>query len=148
MTWVKYQPEKTVLGAVPMFRWGKDHWSTLCYLETIAVDNKGLVKIPEMRTNVAVHPEYVHHITDKEYPTRLRDGFELPNHDDWSCMEDMICVGLMIAEMEARKVRITLTEFGWCIAGALRRYRGMGGTLAKFSETLIGGQHAEGTDSN
>ena len=66
-------------------KWGKDHWSTFAYVETLAVDggNDGIA-IPDnckMRTNEKTHPYLVGstgYITDafngSGYPTRLKEG--------------------------------------------------------------------------
>ena len=71
------------LKPIPMNKWGKDHWSTLIYLETLAVDNKGFAK-PEnirMRTNEIRHPHLVGHtfpgsnaLSGSAYPTKLKEG--------------------------------------------------------------------------
>ena len=86
---VKYESEGNLFGeweVVPPTDWGKDHWSTLAFLETAAVDNKGLVQNAHMRAHPRLHPKYAHTGSTGEYPTRLKDGFELKDHDDWSCM--------------------------------------------------------------
>ena len=73
------------LEHIPMSKWGKDHWSTFAYLETLAVDGgKGGWAIPEkarMRTNKKRHPHLLGStgfssdaLNGSKYPTRLKDG--------------------------------------------------------------------------
>lgn len=88
---------------IPMERWGKDHWSTLAYLETLAVDGSGWA-IPvnvRMRTNEIRHPHLVGNtgtgsnaLHGSKYPTRLKEG-EVKGHDDWDCVDDAIKEGLV-----------------------------------------------------
>jgi len=151
MTKVRYQPENTpptTWEFVPPTRWGTDHWSILAFLETMAVDNKGLVKVAHMRTHPDVHPKYVHHDTEKLYPTRLRDGSKLNGHDDWSCMEDMISAGMMFALMRDRRVWIFLTPFGADVAGTLRAFKARGGLYRDFSGYYFDMEAEGGTDDD
>lgn len=41
---------------VPVAAWGKDHWSTLAYVETRTVDHKGLLDHDHMRCSPGLHP--------------------------------------------------------------------------------------------
>lgn len=159
MTKVQYQSEntpRTTWVIVPPTEWGKDHWSTLAFLEAMAVDNKGLVKVAYMRTDPDIHPKYDHDgeaRKRKKYPTRLRDRSELTGHDDWSCMEDMIDARMMFALMRDRRVWIFLTPFGTDVAGALRAYKAWGGLYRDFSGYYFdmeteGGKDVQSTDSN
>lgn len=100
----------TTYEPVPIERWGKDHWTTLLYVETRVVDHHGWVAGQHMRTNMARHPRFdgwmredgrvvrptVHSPGDgSQYPTRLRDDEELTDHDDWDCLHDMREAGLL-----------------------------------------------------
>lgn len=96
---------------VPMDRWGKDHWTTLLYLETVCVDHRGKIEPLKMRTSRRnsrlagkLHGE-THIMGKDEYPTRLKptqveraefDRVDLVGgHDDWECMNDMADLGLL-----------------------------------------------------
>lgn len=119
---------------VPMERWGKDHFTTLLYLETRAVDYRGEVAPEKMRTSRRnwrlagrVHRS-VNIMGKDEYPTRLRptqseratfDSVDLlGGHDDWECMFDMAEAGLLTFEVadERRsyplKVTVKMTDKG------------------------------------
>lgn len=140
--WEKYLPEH---GAdyVPPETWGKDHWSTFAYLETLTVDRKGVVQNAKMRCNNRLHREFA---TDrqlkmtKEYPTITKQG-PIHKHDDWSCVEDMVYYGYITAETrqvskafnDNTQCRVALTPFGQKIAAELRQHKAAGGNFADFT---------------
>lgn len=91
---------------VPMHRWGRDHWSTLAYLETRCVDHDGVIENSHMRTAVMRHPTFLGKaqrrsgMTQRDYPTmvhpdELNAGTEFPDHDDWDCLVDMVDAGFV-----------------------------------------------------
>ena len=101
-TWSEYKPEGN--DYIPIDQWGQDHWSTFAYLETRAVDDRGLIDNRKMRCNPRLHREFAHGggytgmlCDGSKYPTRLKDG-EIDRHDDWSCLEDMVAAGLIVAQ--------------------------------------------------
>ena len=136
--------------SVPISEWGKDHWSTLAYLETCAVDHDGYVDSRKMRAS------------DPAYPTRLKridpeQPNEEPNHSDWDCLADMMIEGLiepapgrlasgrlLWEDVEAHTRRaqtatgrhetsqIKFTPKGSAVAGALRVHKANGGNFAGF----------------
>ena len=80
---------------VPIEYWGRDHWSTLAYVETVCVDNKGRISLARMRCSAKRHPALLSAVGDntgREYPTFLKEG-ELTDHDDWDCLLDMESIG-------------------------------------------------------
>lgn len=119
---------------IPPAEWGHDHYSTLAYIETVCVDNKGRINAVKMRSD------------GKTYPTRLREGKEEPDHSDWDCLRDMEAAGLLTfgrvdhAELRRRKpsqVRVLshdveLTDLGYEVAGRLRTHKGKGGNWRDF----------------
>jgi hypothetical protein len=112
---------------VPMEQWGKDHWSTLLYIESRAVDGGGQPKMAQMRQwpgrprrgweGGGMLPE------PAAYPTRLKNGSRLAEHDDWDCVSDMEAAGLVEWHGTGLQPIIKLTSYGWLVAGALRRHR-------------------------
>ena len=146
MTWIKYEPNGG--DYIPVERWGRDHWSTFAYLETRVVDGNGLIDNRKMRCAARLHREFAHvdpvlgRLQDGgKHPTRLKDG-EIENHDDWSCLEDMVEAGLIEAwwtpnplnrPFGGAKAKIELTEMGFVCAGLLREYKAKGGTFGTFS---------------
>ncbi|GAB2734739.1 hypothetical protein [Nocardioides pakistanensis] len=97
-------------------RFGKDHYSSLLYVEVRAVDHKGFLAHDHMRCDGKRHPfllnakrRSIAFGTEQadahgKYPTRLRrnaDGTvdELPDHDDYDCLGDMVACGWLIVQM-------------------------------------------------
>ena len=146
--WVQYDPEDGEY--IPMDKWGEDHWSTLAYIETRIVDYDGILDNRHMRTNPRLHRELVG-ITFGEiqdgsaYPTRLKGSKTQINHDDWSCLEDMVARGLVDAwfyrpdddSVFGNATSLCfLTEKGQAIAGQLRIHKGYGRNFSEFAPTL------------
>jgi hypothetical protein len=150
--WTTYEPDGE--DYVPVERFGKDHWSTFAYLETRAVDAGGVIDNRKMRCHLRLHRTFAANppnasvgspIDGSAYPTRLKDG-ELPNHDDWSCLEDMAAAGLLVAEFRTAhhgwpvgggEARIRLTPAGLEMAAKLRAHKAAGGTFAAFEPGLV-----------
>lgn len=107
--------------AVPMERWGKDHWSTFAFVETRIVDHRGVLDHDRMRTHANRHPMLMGAKSrvgrlgssgdGSAYPTRLKRALplgqvtgdpqpvELPHHDDYDCLDDAIAAGLLTVHM-------------------------------------------------
>lgn len=137
---------------IPLSRWGKDHWTTLLYVETRCVDHKGLPQAEHMRSEPG-RPRRGHFkIVDGEermrpssesrarrYPTRLNDGTEVFGHDDWDCASEMESAGLLLWEGTSMAPVFKLTDLGWQIVGELRRWRAEGKSSASFvTEVYMG----------
>lgn len=109
---------------VPIKFWGKDHWSTLVYVETCVVDGQGELSPQRMRCDSKRHPEKVYGLRDLppgEYPTMLFGGVLLDDHDDWDCLKDMEAEGLL--EIAWAINVVALTDRGFAAAHALRKHR-------------------------
>lgn len=130
------------LKPIPMSRWGKDHWSTLIYLETLAVECKGLAKPvnARMRTNEKRHPHLVGGdfrfglgagIGGSEYPTRLKEG-EVKEHDDWDCVDDAIEEGLVGDVGTGLNRSYKFTKLGKEVMAKLRQFKMDGGNFGDF----------------
>ncbi len=123
-----------------MTRWGKDHWSTFAYIETRTVDYKGILNNRHMRANPRLHREFAHIQDGKDYPTIIKGGDVIENHDDWSCLEDMVAndlVRVWVKQVETRVfnnslARVELTETGRWVANQLREHKAAGGMYATF----------------
>jgi hypothetical protein len=102
--WAANQLLRWRAEGVPIEHWGKDHWSTFAYAAHVATSDKDSVIEPDrMRTDGNRHPHGVGYTkrmlgtdtTAKLYPTRLRQGQLLLEHDDWDCLDDAVHAGLM-----------------------------------------------------
>ncbi len=106
--------------------WGKDHKSTLVFIETICVDQGGVPGAEKMRTwsgrplrgKVRGFPSEG---GGRDYPTRLADGTEVSEHDDWDCVDDMVAAGLVIWGGTGTHPVFELTDLGWVIVSMMRR---------------------------
>lgn len=131
---------------VPVSEWGKDHWSTLAYIETVCVDSvttKGIGSIvfDRMRVDRHRHPMLIGRRqavsfsgvrdNEKNYPTRLRNDRELHDHDDWDCLDDMEKAGLVEVISQANG-RVRMTDAGLAMAAKLRAHKARGGKYADF----------------
>lgn len=103
--------------------WGKDHWSTLLYLEARIVDYGRKIDDRNMRTWDLS--------SDKNYPTVLKDGTELDRHDDWECLHDLIEAGFAMSLEDGETY--DLTNWGWQTAGELRRWKAERKLLKEFT---------------
>lgn len=122
---------------IQITNWGKDHWSTFAYVETLAVENKGIA-VPDnvrMRTNEKTHPHLVGHLLGNmggsKYPTRLKNK-EILGHDDWDCLDDAVEEGLLEDVGTGLNRAFKLTEKGMKVAAMLREHKMKGGTFSTF----------------
>jgi len=119
---------KTTWDGTPVSpeRWGKDHLSTLLYIETLCVDGNGRPRADRMRTNRGaplrgkVSGPPVHF--SKDYPTRLRCGTELWAHDDWDCAYDIETFGFIEWKGTGISPVFVMTDAGRELTGRLRRH--------------------------
>jgi hypothetical protein len=120
---------------VPIADFGQDHWSTLAYLETRAVDHRGLLQREHMRVDPARHPLHAHRGSQGMVsPTRLAANQELDNHDDYDVIDDLVAAGLLHPlGGTGLQPRVALTEEGWRVAGLLRRWRAAGCSFNAFA---------------
>lgn len=136
--------EERLLGeaaklAIPIEQWGKDHWSTLSYVETVAVDYQGQLSADRMRCNINTHPiqeamrKHRFSSTQRQWQTSwgtvLKNGTMLPEHDDWDCLSDLYHAGLVL---HPSNEVVTLTERGWELARELRTWKAQGGRYSDF----------------
>lgn len=147
---------------VPMAQWGKDHWSTLAYVETIMVDCGGFQvgTDPRMKSNRrhfrimqegCPRPRRVKPIAAAgmvmrpEHATVLKDGSLVDNHDDWMCLQDMAQCGLfkakigevvLSAEDIEPGVHLQLSELGQRLTAQLRQHKANEGQWSTFEPVL------------
>ena len=128
---------------VPIEEWGRDHWSTFAYIETLCVDGHDGIGIPDLhriQCNPARHPGLVTFgllgtVNDgSAYAIRLADGEEIPgpDYDEWDCIDDMKAEQLLTAVGTGIHPAHLLTERGKMVAGQLRSHKASGGNWATF----------------
>lgn len=125
---------------VPMDLWGKDHWSTLGYIETKLVEGPCKVsfdaRMRQNRRHYRVLMEARHHDgvpMSPQYGSRLNDGTYLPWHDDWCCVQDMIAAGLFKDGKWGKGFSLKLTDEGHIATAALRKHKIEGGGFSTFN---------------
>lgn len=153
------QAHEFVSAFVPPSLWAKDHWSTLAYMETVMVECAGFqvgldprmrssrrhVRVmnsecPRPKRPVSLQRSLMTAMAmDTSHGTRLKDGRQVPGHDDWSCVQDMAEVGLFDCLSESVKpgVVINLSELGRRVVNALREHKAGGGNFATFDGAAL-----------
>lgn len=132
--------------------WGKDHWSTLAYVETVMVECAGFqigsdARMRSNRRNFRVMHEQCRHPKRPErstasmavsmvpqHGTRLNNGTKVEDHDDWACIQDMAQAGLFTVSVDAVEPKQVLhfSPIGSTIAVQLRNHKAAGGMFATF----------------
>ena len=118
---------------------GRDHWSTFAYLETVCVDRGGVPESPRMRCDRARHPLHFQSIPglpEKKYPTRLKGDATLENHDDWDCADDLVDHGLLEDVGTHANPRFAMTEKGHLVAMQIRKHKASGGVFDTFTPVI------------
>lgn len=110
-------------------KWGKDHLTTLAYIGYVIVHCEGIPDRNKMRIDVDLHPGLIGNYQarmgesiQRKYPTRLKGGEELLNHDDWSCAEDLEAAGILKWEGSGINPLFVFTDFGWGVHAALEKH--------------------------
>lgn len=136
---------------IPMNLWGKDHWTTLAYIETVMVDCGGfqIGRDARMKSNrrhfrvmaeqcpkpkrVGANPGLAI-VMQNEHSTKLNDGSTIYGHDDWCCIQDMAEAGLLTLHQHEIEpgVVIHFSELGREVANKLREHKASGGNFAAF----------------
>jgi len=118
---------------------GRDHWSTLAYIETVCVDNSGVPARDRMRVNQERHPGLVGEQQARScvkwqdsYSTRLKGNTRVKGHDDWDVADDLAAAGLIEINGTGLHPVFKMTDFGHVIAGRLRIHKANGGNFANF----------------
>lgn len=123
----------TSVGPPTIAIFAKDHWSVFAYIETRCVDYYGVPDRRHLRCIPGRHIAQAHEGGDSSnYPTRMKDGLVLHNHDDWDCLEDLEREGLLVNEGTAVNPEFRLTPLGWDVAKQLRAHKSKGGNFANF----------------
>lgn len=117
---------------IPVKKFGKDHWSTLAYIECRVVDQGGRLNNKHLRIDPERHPGLAHIRWEKDSPTYLAKGVLQKKHDDLDCIEDLAVAGFVEILGTGIQPRTDLTDYGWEVASALRKHKGNGGNFAGF----------------
>lgn len=129
---------------IPIEKFGKTHWSLFAYVETRAVDYKGVLDRRHLSIDSFRHPLVAHLPWSRpdEYPTRLKDGELAHDHDEWDCLEDLTAAGLIAREGTGIHPVFSLTDLGRRVASQLRDHKAHGGVYAQFVPNLCDPENA------
>lgn len=140
------------MKAVQVADFGRDHWTTLAYVETLCVDSakKGVGEVDKrrMRVNRGRHPMHAvnHNLGSvgewkSEFGTRLLGYLDakgkpvaerqIKSHDDWDCLNDLEAAGFVEVISEANGF-VRMTEKGLGVGAALRAYKAHRGMYSGF----------------
>lgn len=127
----------------PIEKWGKDHWTTFMYIEVMAANHGGRA-VPDrerMRCDPRRHPGLTYNrgygIQDGgKYPTRLKGGEQLTDHDDWDCLDDLAEAGLLQSCGTSTYPLYKLTPLGREIVNQIRDHKSQGKRYADFTPRL------------
>lgn len=137
-------------------RWGRDHWSTLAYIDSRMTDfgEPYLMGIdPKMRTKrrhlrVFAEANAFNSAKARTYyrtrgqttigqddGSRLRDNTIVRNHDDFDCIQDFAAAGLLTVTPDKIEpgTAISFSDKGREVMGALRLHKQAGGQWIDFS---------------
>ena len=137
---------------IPLQFWGKDHWSTLAYMETVMVECAGFQvgTDPRMKTGrrnwremsekcsrpkrPGKHPSAHSLVMTAEQSTKLNNGQLVTGHDDWSCVQDMAaeCLFVQAAHDVEPGVVLQFSALGHEVANALREFKRNKGQYSQF----------------
>lgn len=130
---------------LPPEKWGRDHVSTLLYIETVCTDDGGKPHVDRMRSEPGrprkgwdtVRRAFGGWDSISRYPTRLKGGVELFGHDDWDCATDFVHAGLLLWEGTSLHPVFRLTDAGWKMAASLRKQKGERRKATEYEFTAI-----------
>ncbi|MCA3266954.1 MAG: hypothetical protein ING19_12900 [Azospirillum sp.] len=141
---------------VPPEAWGKDHFSTLAYAETVMVEfgffevgNDCRMRQNRRHTRVlagskpkrAAGPK-INVAMDPKYGSILKDGTYIPSHDDWNCIQDLAAGGILKAkgkkadqgpEIVEPKTKLILTDLGARLVNDIRRHKRENGSFGHYA---------------
>ena len=115
----------TPKGLTTVQQFGRDHWSTLLYIETVCTDHRGNPDFRRMRCDPDRHAHLcgVYVPSREKYPTRLADGSLLNDHDDWDCADDLEAAGFIRIEGSGVHPVFKMTDVGNVRVMELRKVR-------------------------
>lgn len=139
---------------IPVEYWGKDHYSTLAYVETIMVDCAAGFEVgldPRMRANRRNFRVLLEgrrsprrpsstswkmaRTMDPKHTSFLKLGATSEDHDDWSCLQDMAAAGLFTDKADCVEPgnMLHLSDLGKRFVTELREFKASGGSFGQFA---------------
>lgn len=143
---LKEHPTLTNNDFVPPELFGRDHWSTLAYIECKLTDDNGYsvrfdARMRQNRRHFRILPGGGLHGIPMPVGegSRLADGTFLRGHDDWNCIQDMLHLGWFEGTDEDwdAGMKLKLTPIGVAATAALRNHKMSGGTFSNAGPAVL-----------
>lgn len=143
-------PAYSIDTPIPMQAWGKDHWSTLAYIETVMEGCAGFQVGVDARMKTGRYHARVLASTPNpkrttrpsaaiamvmrpEHATVLKDGTRVEQHDDWHCLYDFQDAGLFNTTERFQPGDVLhFSPLGHALAAGLRAHKAQGGRFADY----------------
>lgn len=115
-------------------QFGKDHWSTLLFLETQIVDKQFPIDLNRLRINSNKRPfrNCSPFGWKDNYSTILKNGEQEIGHDDIDVVNDLEDFGYLKNNGTNINIYPRLTDKGHAISSALRKHIANGGSTKSF----------------
>lgn len=126
-------------------QFGKDHWSTLAFLETQIVDKNFPIDLKRLRVNdtkrafsngASFHEKIS--MWSNDYSTKLKDGSRESGHDDIDVIDELEEKGYIKNNGTHINIYPLLTDKGWKVCNAIREHKGNGGSFSTFDLSMAG----------
>lgn len=121
-------------------KFGKDHWSTLMFLETQIVDKAFPIDLRRLRINSIKRPfgNGCPFPWSDSNGTRFKDGSINANHDDIDVIDELEEAGYIENCGTVINIYPKLKDKGWKVCEALRKHKGSGGSFKTFDLSMAG----------
>ena len=140
---------------IPITMWGKDHWSTLAYIDSVIAEHSfyPITIDSHMRTKRETYDyflmnkakkfgfitqPYYNFLSSDAYGTKLNDGTTVMAHDDYSCIVDFAKEGLLNIDENSiiTNKKIKFSDKGLTVMNCLHKHKVNGGTYSNFTMIL------------
>jgi hypothetical protein len=124
---------------IPVKEFGRDHWSTLAYIECVNVDGSGRPALERMRCNPSRHPGLAEGRRgpriewQTSWSSHTKSGILLTGHDDFDCVNDLEKAGLIVVHGTGNNPVYRLTVDGWRVVNDLRQHKANGKNFGDYS---------------
>lgn len=122
-------------------KFGKDHWSTLAFLETQIVEKIFPIDLRRMRVNDSKRAfrngASIQQLGickwQNSWSTKLKDGTVILGHDDIDVLDDLEDVGYIKNNGTHINIYPLLTDKGRKVCESIRKHKGDGGFFSNFN---------------
>jgi len=119
-------------------QFGKDHWSTLAFLETQIVEKQFPIDLKRMRVNDSKRGFKNGNGMgwQDRWSTVLKDGSIASGHDDIDVIDDLEKYGYLKNNGTHINIYPELTKKGFAVCHAIRKHKANGGSFKTFDLSM------------